>query len=159
MSKHPIYKARICWTGNRGSGTSAYRAYDRNWSMQLPGKAVVECSNDPILGGDPSKYNPEDLLLTALSSCHMLWYLHLCSNAGITVHTYEDEPEGTGELEASGKGRFVAACLKPKITISTGNDIEKAMALHDEIHQYCFIARSVNFPVIFEPQVTFASQD
>ena len=115
--------------------------------MAIPGKTVVQCSNDPQLGGDPTKYNPEDLLISAISSCHMLWYLHLCANAGITVVSYEDNPVGIGECEPSGRGRFIEAILNPSVTISPGDDKEKAKSIHDEIHEYCFIGRSVNFPI------------
>ena len=83
------YTTRILWTGNRGEGTAHYKAYDRTWDIAVPGKAVVHCSNDPLLGGDPAKMNPEDLLLSALSSCHMLWYLHYASDAGIVVTSSE----------------------------------------------------------------------
>lgn len=153
MGTQHSFFAKIQWTGNRGSGTSSYRAYDRTWNLQSDGKEVLHCSNDPLLGGDSAKYNPEDLLISALSSCHMLWYLHLCSQAGVTVLAYEDEPEGIGESEPSGKGRFLEAVLRPKITITADSDPQKALALHDEIHAYCFIARSINFPVRYEPQI------
>ena len=150
-SDHSV-PTRVVWTGNRGSGTSAYRAYDRTWDLACPGKDVIHCSNDPNLGGDPSRYNPEDLLISALSSCHMLWYLHLCSQVGIIVQSYEDNAEGLGEGDATGKGRFLEAVLRPKIVLSEG-DLEKAYSIHDEIHNYCFIARSVNFPVRIEPDI------
>ena len=153
MAKIHEFPTRIAWTGNRGTGTSAYKAYDRTWDMIADGKEVVHCSNDPLLGGDPSKYNPEDMLIAALASCHMLWYLHLCSDAGVTVLAYEDNPVGVGESEPSGKGRFIEAVLHPKITITADSDAEKATAIHDEIHNYCFIARSVNFPVRFEIEI------
>ena len=151
------YTVHIQWTGNRGTGTSAYRAYERNWDLASPGKPVVHCSNDPLLGGNREKYNPEDLLLAALSSCHMLWYLHLCSDAGITVTRYEDDPIGHGEMEPSGKGRFLSAVLRPKITITRDSDREEAIRIHEDIHAYCFIARSVNFPLTYEPDVQFES--
>jgi organic hydroperoxide reductase OsmC/OhrA len=159
--KEHIYSTRIEWTGNRGSGTKSYRGYDRNWNMAAEGKAVIACSNDPLLGGNPGKYNPEDLLLAALSSCHMLWYLHLCSDAGISVETYEDVAEGKGEMEAGGKGRFLSATLKPKITIAHSENPEKDLAtahhLHEEVHAFCFIARSVNFPVYYAPEIKYIS--
>lgn len=153
--KRHIYTSTIVWTGNKGTGTSAYKAYDRIWDMAAIGKPVVHCSNDPLLGGDSAKYNPEDLLLSALSSCHMLWYLHLCSVAGVTVLSYEDTPEAVGEVEASGKGRFLSVILKPKITITDDSDRQKAIDIHDQIHEYCFIARSVNFPVTYELEINF----
>lgn len=153
MAKIHEFPTRVIWTGNRGTGTSAYKAYDRTWDMALDGKETVHCSNDPLLGGDPTKYNPEDMLIAALSSCHMLWYLHLCSEADITVLAYEDNPIGIGESETSGKGKFIEAILHPKITITKDSDADKAIALHDEIHNYCFIARSVNFPVRYVVEI------
>lgn len=144
--RHP-FAARIRWTGNRGSGTSGYRAYGRDWVMETPGQAVLSCSNDPKLGGDPARPNPEQLLLAALSSCHMLWYLHLAARAGITVTAYEDEPVGEGETGADGAGRFRSATLNPVIALAPGADVAEADRLHAEVGRYCFIARSVNFPV------------
>ena len=76
------FTSHIRWTGNRGDGNARYEGYDRRWQLCSPGKPVLDCSNDPLLGGDPLLYNPEDLLITALSSCHMLWFLHLSFNAG-----------------------------------------------------------------------------
>lgn len=153
-SKNHIYNTTVIWTGNKGAGTSAYKAYERTWDMAAEGKPIVHCSNDPLLGGDTSKYNPEDLLLSALSSCHMLWYLHLCSVAKITVLSYEDTPHAIGEVEPSGKGKFLSATLKPKIIITANSDQQKAMDIHSKIHEYCFIARSINFPVTYEPEIS-----
>src|SRR6185503_8565871 len=109
------YEAEIVWTGNRGRGTQSYRGYDRSWDITTPGKPVVHCSNDPKLGGDPTLPNPEDLLIASLSACHMLWYLHLASNAGIVVHAYRDQPVGIGEIAPNGAGRFTRAILRPTI--------------------------------------------
>ena len=150
MSQQHEYVAAIRWTGDRGEGTKRYLGYDRTWDIETPGKAVVHCSNDPLLGGDPTKANPEDLLISALSACHMLWYLHLASKAGIVVRGYEDRPVGLGETSPNGAGRFLSATLRPKITVERGADLARADAIHGDIHTYCFIARSVNFPVRFE---------
>ena len=150
MDKSHDFTAQITWTGDRGEGTKRYKGYDRTWRIETPGKPPVECSNDPALGGDPAKPNPEDLLLASLAGCHMLWYLHLASNAGIVVRRYEDAPVGIGEVGPLGEGRFVRAVLKPKITVARGADLAKADALHHDVHDYCFIARSVNFPITYE---------
>ena len=146
------YTSRVVWTGNRGEGTAHYRAYDRTWDIAVPGKPVVHCSNDPLLGGDPSKMNPEDLLLSALSACHMLWYLHYASDAGLRVLGYEDSPLAQGELGPGGAGRFVKATLRPRVTLPAGSDLAAAEAIHHRIHAVCFIARSVSFPVDYEPE-------
>ena len=150
MAEAHDFTAKVVWTGNRGEGTAHYRAYDRTWELRTEGKPVLPCSNDPRLGGDPGLYNPEDMLIAALSSCHMLWYLHLASDAGITVLGYEDDPVGHGESEPSGAGRFTGATLRPRITVAAGTDLARADAIHGEIHKVCFIARSVAFPVAFE---------
>ncbi len=147
MSKRHSYTSTIVWTGDRGQGTAEYRGYDRTWEVRTPGKPVIQCSNDPLLGGDPSRPNPEDMLLSSLSACHMLWYLHLACNAGIVVTAYEDEPVGVGETSPNGAGRFVLATLHPTIRVRAGTDIARADAIHPQIHQFCFIARSVSFPV------------
>lgn len=144
------YTCAIKWTGNQGQGNRTYKGYQRTWSVLTDGKPEIQCSNDPLLGGDPSLHNPEDLLLAALSSCHMLWYLHLAFDAGVEVHGYEDQPEALAESEPSGKGRFLSATLKPVITLARGADQAAADAVHARIHDFCFIARSVNFPVTYE---------
>lgn len=156
MSISHTYASRIFWTGNRGDGTKAYTGYDRTWTVAVDGKPPIPCSNDPLLGGDPTLMNPEDLLISSLSGCHMLWYLHLAFKAGISVVSYEDTPEAVGENLPSGAGRFLSATLKPKITIEAGGSIERAQAIHGEIHEYCFIARSVNFPITYEAKITHA---
>ncbi len=151
MAKLHDFTSSIIWTGNRGEGTRVYKGYDRTWDIALPGKDIIHCSNDPLLGGDPTKMNPEDLLISALSACHMLWYLHLASNAGIVVTSYRDDPIGHGETLPNGAGRFLAAVLRPKISVLEGADLEFAGELHHKVHDFCFIARSVNFPVSYEP--------
>lgn len=149
MSQHS-YTSHIVWTGNTGRGTADYRAYARTWDVAVPGKERVHCSNDPLLGGDPGRMNPEDLLLSALSACHMLWYLHYASEAGVVVLGYEDSPEGVGEVARGGAGRFLSATLRPQITLAPGTDLVVAQAIHGRIHEVCFIARSVNFPVAID---------
>ncbi len=154
MASNHTYTSRIEWTGNTGDGTRTYKGYDRTWDIAVPGKPVIHCSNDPLLGGDPALMNPEDLLISALSACHMLWYLHLASTAKITVLSYHDEPVALGENHADGSGRFLSATLHPHITVEAGCDLVRARAIHNDIHKFCFIARSVNFPVRCEPVTT-----
>ncbi|MEM8570907.1 MAG: OsmC family protein [Pseudomonadota bacterium] len=149
-AKECEFTTRIVWTGNLGTGTSNYHAYERSWNIESPGQPVIKCSNDPLLGGDPALPNPEELLLGALSACHMLWFLHLASNRSITVLSYEDRPIGTGETMPNGAGRFTHAILRPVITLNAGTDLSHADAIHGKIHHYCFIARSMNFPVTVE---------
>ncbi len=151
--RHHRYRVTVEWTGNRGQGTSDYGGYDRAHILRSPGKPAIAGSADPAFRGDPAAWNPEELLLASLSACHELWYLHLCSQAGITVIRYTDEAEATMEEDATGSGRFTSATLRPSVTIQAGGDTMKAMSLHRDAHRCCFIANSVNFPVGCEPSV------
>ncbi len=147
------YAVAVTWNGNLGSGTSDYRSYERAHAISAAGKPEIAASADPAFRGDASRWNPEELLVASLSSCHMLWYLHLASVAGIAVTDYVDAAEGTMEERAGGEGRFVRAVLRPRVTIAPGCDAVRARELHREAHRKCFIAQSVNFPVECEPEI------
>jgi len=154
MSKTHHYNATIFWTGNRGTGTSGYRDYERSHTVSIEGKADILASSDPSFRGDNTKHNPEELFVASLSSCHMLWYLHLCADAGIVVTAYEDNAEGTMAENADGSGQFVEVILRPRVTFADPSQSEKAQNLHNEAHKMCFIARSCNFPVRHKPETT-----
>lgn len=142
------YRVVTNWTGNLGTGTSAYRAYSRDHEISGDGKTTsIPCSSDPAFRGDGQRYNPEELLVAALSACHMLWVLHLAADAGIVISDYRDEAEG--EMEE----QFQSVTLRPKMTITDGARIADAEAIHHRAHELCFIARSVNFPVRCEPEI------
>ena len=145
MHREHRYHTKLEWTGNTGKGTTDYRSYKRDHEISSPGKTVILGSSDPNFRGDPTRYNPEELLVSSLSACHMLWYLHLCADAGIVVESYEDEAEGTMELSADGGGRFVRVTLRPHVRVI--GSVAQAEALHHRAHELCFIANSVNFPV------------
>jgi organic hydroperoxide reductase OsmC/OhrA len=147
------YQVNVLWTGNRGSGTSSYRGYERSHSVQVEGKPVVYGSSDPAYRGDASKYNPEELLLASLSSCHMLWYLHLCAEAGVKVTHYNDQAIGTMVENEDGSGYFEEVVLKPTVTVTEERMIAAAKELHKRAHKQCFIANSVNFPVRHQPEI------
>ena len=145
--KEHHYAAGLRWTGNRGTGTSGYREYDRSFDLSAAGKPVLAGSADATFRGDAAKWNPEEMLLSTLSSCHMLSYLHLCADAGITVLEYTDDASGTMELTTDGAGHFTSVTLRPRVLIASASDLATAEALHHLAHEKCFIANSVNFPV------------
>ena len=147
------YPVRVTWTGNRGNGTSNYAGYDRAHAIGVAGKPSIAASSDPAFRGDPARYNPEELLVASLASCHMLWYLHLCSQAHIVVTAYDDDATGTMTETANGGGYFTEVVLHPSVTVSGGADLALAQQLHERAHHFCFIANSVNFPVRCEPMV------
>lgn len=147
MEKEHQYKTDLVWTGNKGSGTMDYRSYDREYTISIDGKADILGSSDSVFMGDKSRHNPEDLLVSSLSSCHMLWYLHLCASNGIVVIDYKDNAVGVMKENPDGSGKFTEVTLYPMVTISDAAQIDKANALHVEANKMCFIANSCNFPV------------
>lgn len=148
--KEHTYSVNLKWTGNLGEGTKKYTAYSRDHEIQAAGKPLILGSSDPSFRGDPEKYNPEDLFVSTLSSCHMLWYLHLCTVNKITVVSYEDNPKGIMTEDDKGSGRFKTVTLFPTVVIKE-DKIALAERLHHQAHNYCFIANSVNFEVACEP--------
>jgi organic hydroperoxide reductase OsmC/OhrA len=151
MDKSHNYSLTVKWTGNRGTGTSDYRSYDRNHVIQSELKADIDGSSDPAFRGDKTRYNPEDLLVASLSSCHMLAYLHLCAVGGVVVTAYVDHASGNMVETSDGGGHFIEVTLKPVVTVKDGSMIDKANELHHKAGELCFIASSVNFPVKHQP--------
>lgn len=151
------YTVQVMWTGNRGSGTSDYRAYDRAHEIRIANKPTILGSSEPVYRGDPTKHNPEELLVAALSACHMLWFLHLAAEAGIVVTGYNDEATGTMQETADGGGRFTEVVLRPNVVTSTPANDAIVNGLHHRSHDLCYIAASVNFPVRCEPALAAAA--
>lgn len=152
------YKTTVKWTGNTGTGTSAYRDYKRDHEIGAEGKPVIRGSSDPNFRGDRGRWNPEELLVASLSACHQLWYLHLCADAGVVVTAYEDNAQGVLAEAADGSGRFARVVLRPRVTISARSDPKIAISLHEKAHAMCFIANSVRFPVENEPEIVVATE-
>ena len=152
MTDRHHYEVTVTWTGNTGSGTSDYRAYGRGFDLTAAGKPLISGSSDPVFRGDAARWNPEEMLVASLSSCHQLWYLHLCADAGLVVTAYRDQASGTMRTEAAvGTGSFTEVVLRPEVTFAAAVDLGLARDLHEEAHKRCFIANSVNFPVRCEP--------
>ena len=151
------YAVTLQWTGNSGEGTKSYRSYGRQHEIEASGKPPIPGSSDPAFRGDATRWNPEELLVAALSACHKLWYLHLCSEAGVVVLAYRDQATGTMEETADGAGQFLEVTLKPQVTIAADSNKETAARLHHDASAQCFIARSVNFPVHHEPRIVQAA--
>lgn len=155
MKKSHRYETNLQWTGNSGKGTEDYKAYQRNYKITIDGKPAIAGSSDPNFRGDPERYNPEEMLVASLSACHMLWYLHLCSEAGVVVEEYQDHASGTMEETAEGGGRFSRVTLSPHIVVKDEAMIRIADTLHEKANKMCFIANSCNFPVEHKPTYAF----
>ncbi|MBO0849481.1 MAG: OsmC family protein [Pseudonocardia sp.] len=151
MARTHGYAVQVTWTGNKGTGTSGYRDFGRDHEVSVDGKPVLLGSSDPAFRGDPDRYNPEELLVAALSECHMLWFLHLAATSGVVVTEYVDRAAGTMAENTDGSGQFSEVVLRPEVTVAEPAMVEATDGLHERAHQLCFIARSVNFTVRHEP--------
>ncbi len=147
------YTCAVTWTGNTGSGTTTYTGYSRDHTINAAGKPVIPGSSDPAFRGDAARYNPEDLLVASVSTCHMLWYLHMAAEAGVVVTAYRDEPVGVMVEDAVKGGHFTSVVLKPTVTIAPGSDPLAARDAHAAAHAKCYVANSLNFPVTCEPVI------
>jgi organic hydroperoxide reductase OsmC/OhrA len=152
MPKQHHYQIKVTWTGNKGTGTNHYTKYERSHTIEVKNKIPIFSSSDTPFLGDASKHNPEDMLLASLSSCHMLWYLHLCADAGVIVTSYVDNPTGILTQNDDGGGKFSEVTLNPIVKVQQKDMIDKANELHVNANQKCFIANSVNFRVKHIPQ-------
>ena len=150
MNRQHHFRTTINWTGNRGQGTTDYNGYDRSHRLSAQNKPTIEVSSDSAFMGDPSKYNPEELFLASLSSCHMLWFLHLCSDNGVVVTAYEDHATGNLDEDKTGGGKFTEVILHPHVKVTHSSMIVKANELHEEANKRCFIANSCTFKIKHE---------
>ncbi|HWI31014.1 MAG TPA: OsmC family protein [Microbacterium sp.] len=151
------YRVTATWTGNLGSGTSGYREYSRDVTLEVSGKPVVRASSDKPFRGDPGRWNPEDLLVSALAECHLLSYLHACVQAGVVVVGYRDDASGLMVEDGKGGGAFSEVTLRPHVTVADASMVDAATAAHAQANAWCFIANSVNFPVRHEPKIEVAA--
>ena len=151
MSRLHQYKTHLTWTGNSGSGTLNYKSYDRSFTIKIDNKPDLQGSSDTSFRGDATKHNPEELLVSALSSCHMLWFLHLCADSNINIIEYTDYAEGTMNEQMDGSGHFTSVTLYPNVIVAEESMIDIAEELHKKANKMCFIANSVNFPVAHKP--------
>ena len=147
------YRVELTWTGNRGTGTSGYRDYGRANELAAPGKEPIAGSADRVFFGDRSRWNPEELVVAALAQCHLLSYLHVCTEHGVVVTDYTDTPTGTMAEDGAGGGAFTEVVLRPVVTVAEESMREPARQLHGPAGQRCFVAASVSFPVRHEPLV------
>jgi organic hydroperoxide reductase OsmC/OhrA len=159
MGAQHSFEVAVTWptstvvAGGGAGATTSYTAYTRDHDVTAPGRPVLPGSADPAFRGDPGRYSPEELFVASLSQCHMLWFLHLAAEAGVVVRGYTDEATGTMRVEARGEGQFTDVTLRPHVRVDPGAGAtdERLAELHHRAHSLCFLARSVNFPVLVDP--------
>ena len=150
------YGVEVTWTGNTGAGTATYRSYRRTSEVRAEGKPPIAASADPHFRGDADRWNPEEMLVAALSQCHLLAFLHEAAVGGVVVVDYSDAATGTLATEGNG-GRMTGVMLRPVVTVAEPAMAAACAELHERAHANCFIAASVRFPVTHEPAVRVAS--
>lgn len=150
MTEHS-YELAVEWTGDRGTGTTSYTGYGRDHIISAEGRPKIRGTADPGFRGEDNRWNPEQLFVASLSQCHMLWFLHLCSQNGVVVLEYVDRPLGTMVTRPDGAGEFTDVLLRPAVVVGAGDQVDRAQSLHARANQMCFIARSVRCPVRHEP--------
>jgi organic hydroperoxide reductase OsmC/OhrA len=160
MGAQHTYAIGVEWTGAGRDGTAGYRTYGRDHIVTTAGKPAILGSADATFRGDRDRWNPEELLVSSLAQCHMLAYLHLAVRAGIVVVAYRDDARGTMVQDDQGDGgSFAEVTLRPTVTITDAERVTEAQELHHAVPAVCFIARSVNFPVLHEPTIIVAAAD
>jgi organic hydroperoxide reductase OsmC/OhrA len=145
MSDH-----RISLDWSRAGGPFERGNYGKDHSVRFSGGQSLRNSAAPgVYGGDPAASNPEELLLAALSSCHMLTFLAVAANRGYVIESYHDEASAELGKNADGKMAVVKATLTPKVAFSGDKqpNAEEYAALHARAHAACFIANSVKAAV------------
>jgi organic hydroperoxide reductase OsmC/OhrA len=158
--KRHEYQVVATWTGNLGEGTARYAAYSRDHDVSGEAKPTIPGTADPALGGDLTRWNPEELSVASLSQCHMLEFLARAARADVVVTRYVDEPSGI-MLESGNGGSFVEVVLRPRVTVARSDLVAACAGLHEEAHRTCYLASSVAFPVRHEAvaEVDSASAD
>ncbi|AYN05916.1 OsmC family protein [Flavobacterium sp. 140616W15] len=141
--KH-LFKAEVKW----GPNENEEKRNPKDHEIIIEGKPVLSVSAAKAFKGNPKLYNPEDMLLSSLVSCHMMSYFYVCSQNEVEVLAYSDKAEATLEVDFDGSGRFTEVRLNPKVTIANPDKIELALELHKKANQLCFIANSCNFPIL-----------
>ena len=147
-----LFKVALNWIKKEPQTDSSTRIYTKSHHISIEGKPDLEVSAAKAFKGDPNLYNPEDLLLSSLTSCHMMSYLYCCMQYKIEVISYQDHSEATLQVNPDGSGKIVKVDLFPEIIISNSSQIELALSLHKKANELCFIANSCNFPVYHHPK-------
>jgi len=154
MPSNLLFKAKLNWPSISKEGNLGAKTYHKTHQISIEGKEILNVSAAKAFKGDPNLYNPEDLLLSSLVSCHMMSYLYVCSQNGIEVLSYQDDAEATLEVSENGSGRFIEVRLCPKVVIQQKDKIDEALSLHSKANGLCFIANSCNFKVVHFPSCT-----
>ena len=151
------FKITTVWSGKVKDDASEIISNSKNHKVFITHKPELNLSAAKEFKGDKTKHNPEDLFLSALSSCHMMSYMYLCGKHNIKIISYTDETLGTLKVEADGSGAFVSVELHPIVTILDKNEIDLALSLHEEANRLCFIANSCRVPISHLPQILIAN--
>jgi organic hydroperoxide reductase OsmC/OhrA len=144
------FACRTVWRGEMREPVDP-KSWRRDHTIEMTGKPDLQGSAGAAFFGDASRHNPEDLLVAALSSCHMLSFLSASARGRLRIVAYEDRAEAVLSPQG-GSFRFTEATLRPRITVAHEKDLPKAREMNELARKICFIANAVNFPVRDEPE-------
>jgi organic hydroperoxide reductase OsmC/OhrA len=150
MSFKQVFKAKLSWRLKEESTFATAKNYTKSHSIAIEGKELLQVSAAKAFKGDASLYNPEDLLLSSVVSCHMMSYLYVCQQNRIEILSYHDNAEATLEILDNGGGRFIEVRLFPTVIVKEKKQIQLALLLHQKANELCFIANSCNFPIVHQ---------
>jgi organic hydroperoxide reductase OsmC/OhrA len=153
VSKQHRYTVTVEWTGNRGEGTASYRSYDRDHEVSAEHTPSISGSSDPAFRGNPSRWNPEQLLVASAAQCHLLSYLHHAATNDVVVTDYVDHPTAVLTEDDAGGGRFTEIVLHPLVTVADAAMVETAQRLHHDANRTCFVASTLNLPVTHDAHI------
>jgi len=155
-----LYTAKVMW--NRNSQVFVDGKYSRRHSIEFDGGAALPGSSSPLVVpvplSDPAAVDPEEAFVSALSACHMLWFLSIAAARRFCVDTYTDRAEGVMAGNAHGKLAMSLVTLRPHVLFSSSHrpSPDEFLSMHRQAHEECFIANSVRTEVQCEPVLLFA---
>ena len=150
MAQEVVFEGSLQWAGHGPGQAFSYDSFDRTTQLQFAGGAVVRASAPAEFNGDDSLLNPETLMLASLMQCHFLTFMAVASKSGATVLSYSDS--GSGRLAMKdGRMRYVEVILRPAVELADPVHMARLATFHDKAHANCFMANSVNFPVLVQP--------
>lgn len=147
MNNLHTFEVDLSWEKKQLQPNSDNKIYTKNHIIKIVGKPELAVSAAKSFKGDPDLYNPEDLLLSSLVSCHMMSYLYVCAQHKIEILSYSDQAKAILETYPNGSGKIIEVILNPVVLLKDASQINNAINLHVEANKLCFIANSCNFPV------------
>jgi organic hydroperoxide reductase OsmC/OhrA len=153
MAEEHVFETRLEYPADKAQKLPPDPDFSRDNRLIVEGHPEMPGALPAALGGHNRGYSPEDLMILSLSECHCLTYLRLAQKNRLAIRRYEDRATGRLGKNAAGMTQLLEVVLRPRVTVARGTDLAAARTLHERAHHHCFMANSVNFPVLHEPEI------